>query len=142
MDFIGILLFYCLKTMDNNRRTIKTIDILKIPYRGKPLRKLRSWQSFKYISEVVHVLQLFQVFVTCIHVFLYKLSVFQSEAWICLRFSWIQPQNMLEICLSKNVQESIWPTPRMREFVKGMKMKKFWNAYALDCQNIGHQLGQ
>ena len=29
------------------------------------LWKLRSWQSFKYISWIVHILQLFQVFATC-----------------------------------------------------------------------------
>ena len=38
--------------------------------------------------------------------FFYKHSVFQSKARICLGFSQIQPQNMLKICLSKNIQKS------------------------------------
>ena len=36
----------------------------------------------------------------------YKHSVFQSEARICLRFLQIQPQNMLKICLSKNIHKT------------------------------------
>ena len=35
----------------------------------------------------------------------YKHSVFQSEARICLSFSQIEPQNMLKICLSKNIEK-------------------------------------
>ena len=38
--------------------------------------------------------------------FFYKHSVFQPEAQICLSFSQTQPQNMLEICLSKNIQKN------------------------------------
>ena len=38
--------------------------------------------------------------------FLYKHSVFQSEARICLSFSQIELQNMLKICLSKNIQNN------------------------------------
>ena len=37
---------------------------------------------------------------------LYKHSVFQSEAQTCLIFSQIQPQNMLKVCLSKNIEKS------------------------------------
>ena len=40
------------------------------------------------------------------YMFFYKHSVFQSEAQICLSFSEIQPQNMLKLCLSKNIQKS------------------------------------
>ena len=40
-----------------------------------------------------------------VHAF-FKHSVFQSEARICLSFSQIQPQNMLKICLSKNIQKN------------------------------------
>ena len=40
-----------------------------------------------------------------VHVFFYKHSVFQSEARICLNFSQIQPQNMLKICLAKNIEK-------------------------------------
>ena len=42
----------------------------------------------------------------CPHVFIYKHSVFQSEAQICLSFSQIQPRSMLKICLSKNIEKS------------------------------------
>ena len=34
----------------------------------------------------------------------YKYSYCQSDAQICLDFPKIQPQNMLEICFSKNIQ--------------------------------------
>ena len=40
-----------------------------------------------------------------IHV-LYKHSAFQSVAQTCLVFSQIQPQNMLKIYLSKNIEKS------------------------------------
>ena len=40
------------------------------------------------------------------YIFFYKHSVFQSEARIWLSFSQIQSQNMLKICLSKNIEKS------------------------------------
>ena len=39
------------------------------------------------------------------YMFFYKHSVFQSEARTSLSFSQIQPQNMLKVCLSKNIQK-------------------------------------
>ena len=45
----------------------------------------------------------FTMIYTC---FFYKHSIFQSEARICLSFSQIEPQNMLKICLSYNIQKS------------------------------------
>ena len=36
--------------------------------------------------------------------FFYKHSVYQSEARICLSFSQSQPQNILKIWLSKNIE--------------------------------------
>ena len=59
--------------------------------------------------------------------FFYKRSVFQSEAQICLSFSQIQPQNMLKVCLSKNIQKSKFHDLTYAEgskLVKGFKMKK------------------
>ena len=41
-----------------------------------------------------------------LYMLFYKHSVFQSEAPISLSFSQIQPQNMLKICLSKNIEKS------------------------------------
>ena len=45
-----------------------------------------------------------------------------------LKFSQIQPQNMLKICLSKNIQKSKFndyiPTPEESVLVKGIKMMK------------------
>ena len=29
LDFIGILLFYCLNTIEDNKKTMKTIEIVK-----------------------------------------------------------------------------------------------------------------
>ena len=37
--------------------------------------------------------------------FFYRHSVFQPEDRICFSFAQIQPQNMLEIYLSKNIQK-------------------------------------
>ena len=66
LDFIGILLFYCLKTMENNRKTMKPIEIVKnFLIDVIPLWKLIFWQSLMDISKVVHILQLFQLFATC-----------------------------------------------------------------------------
>ena len=42
-----------------------------------------------------------------------------------LKFSQIQPQNMLKICLSNNIEREnfmIWPTPGESESVEGIKM--------------------
>ena len=54
---------------------------------------LHDLQFIKFKSGQTH---------TC---FFYKHGVFQSEARICLSFSQLEPQNMLKICLSKNIEK-------------------------------------
>ena len=58
----------------------------------------------------------------------YKHSVFQSEAQICLSYFQIQPQNMLKMCLSKNIEKSKFhdlTPPGATEFVKDVNIGKF-----------------
>ena len=67
------------------------------------------------------------------HTYFYTHSI---EARICLGFSSIQPQNMLKICLPMNIQKRkfhILTHAWWRESVEGIKMKKFWTLYPLEC---------
>ena len=48
------------------------------------------------------------------YMFFCKHSVFQSEARICISFSQFQPQNMLKICLSKNINGSVGTSSNCR----------------------------
>ena len=52
-----------------------------------------------------HIMPKFDLLEDRLITFFYKHSVFQSEARICLSFSQSQPQMMLEISLSKNIDK-------------------------------------
>ena len=65
LDVFGILLFYGFQAMENNRKTMKTIEMWKIFYMNViPLPKLRFWQSFRSLYHIMQVLQSLQLFAT------------------------------------------------------------------------------
>ena len=83
--------------------------------------------NFKYVKFLKAVFWQFvwQRWCTCLS---YKHSYFQSVQ--------IQPQNMLKICLTKNIQKSKFHNLTYswgRELVEGIEIKNFWNLYLLDC---------
>ena len=62
MEFIDILLFYCLKAMESNRKTMKTIEIVKrFPIDVTPIKTKVLAKFQVYLLSFSH---LFQVFVT------------------------------------------------------------------------------
>ena len=72
-----------------------------------------------------------------IHVF-YMRSVFQSEAQMCLSFPQIEPQNMLKICLSKNIQKINFDDLTQalgEEFGRGYQNEEFLKFYLLHNYN-------
>ena len=55
MDIIGYLLFYCLKTIENNRKTIKDRNCKNILYRRNTLMKTKILTKFQvYILSFSH----------------------------------------------------------------------------------------
>ena len=101
LDFIGILLFYCLKTVKNNRKTMNNNNCKKNSYRRNTLIQLRSSQSFKYMCLVVHILQLFQVLATCAVFWPWNhhfLSTALLKTVMISKVDMIQPWNLARMC--------------------------------------------
>ena len=104
------------------------------------VKKTAEYEVYQYFEDNI-ILQI-------VYMFFLKHSVFQSEARICLSFSEIQPQNMLKICLSKNIQKSKFHglTYAWGEWVvKGYQNEENFEIctfYIAKITNLGRHLGQ